>query len=87
MEEELREGHLDVEAPALPSGPEPQSEAERDLMDELGRRVRQQSSLLKGNQELQEYVIYIGSFFFIIFSAPQTSTFLASKFISKSCIP
>ena len=57
MEEELREGHLDVEAPALPSGPEPQSEAERDLMDELGRRVRQQSSLLKGNQELQEYVI------------------------------
>ncbi|XP_056461339.1 apoptosis regulator BAX-like [Gadus chalcogrammus] len=56
MEEELREGHLDVEAPALPPGPEPQSEAERDLMDELGRRVRQQSSILKGNQELQDSI-------------------------------
>ena len=59
MEEELREGHQDPPAPALPLGPEPQSETERNLMDELGRRVRQQSSLLNGNKELQEYVVYI----------------------------
>ncbi|CAL8283453.1 unnamed protein product [Boreogadus saida] len=54
MEEELREGHLDVKAPALPPGPEPQSEAEKSLIVRLGQWIRQLSIILK--QDIIDYI-------------------------------
>ena len=57
MEEELREGHLDVEAPALPPGPEPQSEAERQVIVMLGQVICQLSIIIE--PEIIEYVWFL----------------------------